>query len=104
MRKKAIFGAIRKHLGRVLHELVEQKGCRIVEGHLQLDHVHMCISTPPKHSVSYDFEPATAKLSFISIVNVKETTRKTSARLTTEGLPIFCADESGDGGDIDPAK
>ena len=52
-RKKAIFGAIRKHLGRLLHELAEQKGCRIVEGHLQPDHVHMCISIPPKHSVSY---------------------------------------------------
>ncbi|GAB1719030.1 MAG: IS200/IS605 family transposase [Nitrosospira sp.] len=46
-RKKAIFGAIRKHLGRVLHELAQQKGCQIVEGHLQLDHVHMCISIPP---------------------------------------------------------
>ena len=41
MRKKAIFGAIRKHLGKVLHELAVQKGCQIVEGHLQPDHVHM---------------------------------------------------------------
>ena len=52
-RKKAIFGAIRKHLGKVLHELAVQKGCLIVEGHLQSDHVHMCISIPPKHAVSY---------------------------------------------------
>lgn len=52
-RKKAIFGAIRKHLGKVLHELAVQKGCQIVEGHLQPDHVHMCISIPPKHAVSY---------------------------------------------------
>jgi hypothetical protein len=51
-RKKALFGAIRKRLGRGLHELAEQKGCQIVEGHLQADHVHMCISIPPKHSVS----------------------------------------------------
>lgn len=30
-----------------------QKGCLIVEGHLQSDPVHMCISIPPKHAVSY---------------------------------------------------
>jgi putative transposase len=52
-RKKAIFGAIRKHLGKVLHELAVQKGCLIVEGHLQSDPVHMCISIPLKHAVSY---------------------------------------------------
>ncbi|SDZ09301.1 IS200/IS605 family transposase, partial [Nitrosomonas sp. Nm33] len=52
-RKKVIFGVIRKHLGKVLHELAEQKECRIVEGHLMPDHVHMCISIPPKYSVSY---------------------------------------------------
>jgi len=52
-RKKAIFGAIRKHLGELLHELARQRECRIVEGHLMPDHVHMCISIPPKHSVLY---------------------------------------------------
>ncbi|MDV6345820.1 IS200/IS605 family transposase [Nitrosomonas sp. Is37] len=52
-RKKVIFGVIRKHLGKVLHELTEQKECQIVEGHLMPDHVHMCISIPPKYSVSY---------------------------------------------------
>lgn len=52
-RKKAIFGAIRKHLGEVLHELARQKECLIVEGHLMCDHVHICISIPPKYSVSY---------------------------------------------------
>lgn len=51
-RKKAIFGAIRKHLGVVLHELARQRDCQIVEGHLMADHVHMCISIPPKYSVS----------------------------------------------------
>jgi len=51
-RKKSIFGAIRKHLGEVFHELARQPECRIVEGHLMQDHVHMCISIPPKYSVS----------------------------------------------------
>ena len=52
-RKKMIFGAIRKHLGEILRELAVQKECQIVEGHLMSDHVHICISIPPKHSVSY---------------------------------------------------
>ena len=52
-RKKAIFGAIRKHLGEMLRELARQKDCKIVEGHLMPDHVHICISIPPKHAVSY---------------------------------------------------
>ena len=52
-RKKVIFGMIRKHLGKVLRELAEQKNCQIVEGHLMPDHVHMCISIPSEYSVSY---------------------------------------------------
>jgi len=52
-RKKMIFGAIRKHLGSLLHEIAKQKECKIVEGHLKQDHVHLCISIPPKHAVSY---------------------------------------------------
>ena len=51
-RKKAIYGAIRKHLGNVLHELARQKECEIVEGHLCVDHVHMCVSVPPKYALS----------------------------------------------------
>ena len=51
-RKKVIFGVIRKHLGSVLHELAGKKECKILEGHLMSDHVHMCISIPPKYSVS----------------------------------------------------
>ena len=51
-RKKAIFGNIRKSLGPIFHELARQKECRILEGHLMRDHVHMCIEIPPKHAVS----------------------------------------------------
>ena len=51
-RKKRIFGQLRRHLGEVFHELAEQRGCKIVEGGLMPDHVHMCISIPPKYSVS----------------------------------------------------
>jgi putative transposase len=36
----------------VFKKLTEQKECRIEEGHLVLDHVHMMISIPPKYSVA----------------------------------------------------
>ena len=52
-RKKLLFGKLRKHLGEVLHDLATQKESVIVEGHLMLDHIHMCISIPPKYSVSH---------------------------------------------------
>ena len=51
-RRKVMFGQLRKHLGSIFHELAKQKGCEIVEGHLMADHVHMCLSIPPKYAVS----------------------------------------------------
>ena len=52
-RKKLLFGKLREHLGEVLHDLANQRESVIVEGHLMLDHIHMCISIPPKYSVSH---------------------------------------------------
>ncbi len=51
-RKKKVFGVVRRHLGQILHELASHKESKIVEGHLMPDHIHMCISIPPKYSVS----------------------------------------------------
>ena len=51
-RRKVMFGTIRQFLGPIFHELARQKECRIVEGHLMPDHVHMCIEIPPKYSVA----------------------------------------------------
>ncbi|MGB8702461.1 MAG: IS200/IS605 family transposase [Thermosynechococcaceae cyanobacterium] len=51
-RRKVMFGEIRKHLGPIFHELARQKECRIIEGHLMPDHVHMCIEIPPKYAVA----------------------------------------------------
>jgi putative transposase len=51
-RRKVLYGQLRKELGAVLHELARQKESRILEGHLQPDHVHMLISIPPKYAVS----------------------------------------------------
>ena len=51
-RKKRIFGVLRRRLGELFHELAKQKESKIVEGHVMSDHVHMCISIPPKYAVS----------------------------------------------------
>ena len=51
-RRKALFGQVRQYLKGVFHELSRQKGCEILSGHMATDHVHMCITIPPKHAVS----------------------------------------------------
>ena len=52
-RRKVMFGRRRKAIGRILRQLCEQKGVDLVEGHLMPDHVHMCLSIPPKFSVAH---------------------------------------------------
>ena len=51
-RRKVLYGQLRRELGEVFHELARQKECRIEEGHMLPDHVHVLISIPPKHAVS----------------------------------------------------
>ena len=51
-RRKVLYGELRKHLGEMFHELAERRQCKIEEGHLMPDHVHMMISIPPKYAVS----------------------------------------------------
>ncbi len=52
LRRKVLYGELRRHLGQIFHELAGQYECKIEEGHLMPDHVHMLISIPPKYSVS----------------------------------------------------
>jgi putative transposase len=40
-RRKALYHELRRHLGAVFRALAEQKECRIEEGHLMGDHVHI---------------------------------------------------------------
>ncbi len=52
LRRKVLYGQLRKHLGGVFRKLAAQKESRIEEGHLLPDHVHMMLSSPPKYAVS----------------------------------------------------
>ena len=51
-RRKMLYGQLRINLGEVFHELARQKECKVLEGHLQPDHIHMLISIPPKYLVA----------------------------------------------------
>ena len=51
-RRKVLYKTLRQHLGEVFRDLAQQRECRIEEGHLMLDHVHILISIPPKYAVS----------------------------------------------------
>jgi len=52
-RRKVIFGKLRESVGRILRDLCDQKGIGLLEGHAMSDHVHLCLSIPPKYSVAY---------------------------------------------------
>ena len=52
-RRKVLFGQVRQHLGAYFHELAGHRESKILEGNICLDHVHMMIEIPPKHSVSH---------------------------------------------------
>ncbi len=51
-RRRTLYRQLRQHLGEVFRKLAGQKECRVEEGHLMPDHVHMMLSIPPKYSVS----------------------------------------------------
>ena len=52
-RRKVLYGQLRQRIGPILRELCRQKGVELLEGHLMPDHVHMCLSIPPKYSVAH---------------------------------------------------
>ena len=51
-RRKAIYGKLRKDIGRYLRRLCEYKGVEIIEANACSDHIHMLVKIPPKISVS----------------------------------------------------
>ncbi|GMO43417.1 MAG: IS200/IS605-like element ISAzo20 family transposase [Treponemataceae bacterium] len=51
-RKKVLYGRVRKQIGAILRELCRYKGIEILEARAMPDHIHMCISVPPKFSIA----------------------------------------------------
>ena len=51
-RRKMVYGKYRHEIGKILRKLCEYKHIEIVEANACIDHIHMCLKIPPKHSVS----------------------------------------------------
>ena len=51
-RRQAIYGKLKKDIGKILRDLCARKGVEIIEAELCNDHVHMLVKIPPKMSIS----------------------------------------------------
>ena len=52
-RRRVFYGRLRRQIGTILGELCRQRGVEMLEGHAMPDHIHMCLSIPPKYSVAF---------------------------------------------------
>ncbi len=52
-RRKVFYGRLRRQIGTILRDLCRQRGIDLVEGHAMPDHIHLCLSIPPKYSVAH---------------------------------------------------
>ena len=51
-RRQVFFGEKKVAIGKILRQLCDWKGVRIIEGEVCPDHVHMLVEIPPKMAVS----------------------------------------------------
>ena len=51
-RRKVLYGQVKADIKEIIKKLCEYKKVEIIEGAVYADHVHICVSIPPKLSVS----------------------------------------------------
>lgn len=51
-RRLVFYGEKREAIGKILRQLCEWKGVRIIEAEVCKDHIHMLVEIPPKYAVS----------------------------------------------------
>ena len=51
-RRRSIYGPLRRQVGGIFRELCRQAQIELVEGHAMAEHIHLCLSIPPKFSVA----------------------------------------------------
>ncbi len=49
-RKKALYGRVRREVGKIIRQLCRQKEVELMEGQACPDHIHLVLSIPPKYS------------------------------------------------------
>jgi putative transposase len=52
-RKRKLYGKFKRHVGDILKDLHRQRSVELLEGNLRADHIHMCLSVPPKFSIAF---------------------------------------------------
>ena len=52
-RRKVFYVRLRRQIGTILRDLCRQRGVEVLEGHAMPDHIHLCLSIPPKYSVAF---------------------------------------------------
>ena len=52
-RRKELYGTKRRIVVETIKQWARIKGIEIIEGHAMPDHIHLCISIPPKYSVAH---------------------------------------------------
>jgi putative transposase len=52
LRRKVIYGPLRGDIGQIIRKLCEYKGVEVLEGKACRDHIHLCLSIPPKYAVA----------------------------------------------------
>ena len=51
-RYRVLDGTVKQEVGNCIRAFSEQKKCDVIELNVQIDHVHLIVSIPPKLSVS----------------------------------------------------
>ncbi len=51
-RKQVLYGQVREDIREIIRTLCKYKDVEIISGAVCIDHVHLCVSIPPKMSVS----------------------------------------------------
>jgi putative transposase len=51
-RRKELYGAKRQIVVDTIKQWARIKGIEIIEGHAMPDHIHLCLSIPPKYAVA----------------------------------------------------
>ena len=91
-RHKTIYGNIRRGIGPIIRQLCDQKGLELHEGHAMPDHVHLCLSIPPKFSVSNTIGFIKGKSAILIHRELLHTKRMTGLSFWAKG---YCVDTVG---------
>jgi putative transposase len=88
-RRKIIYGKYRREIGKIIRELCKYKKIEILEAGACIDHIHMCLSIPPKYRVSDIMGQLKGKSAILLFDRYPELRKKVNGRnLWTKGYYV----------------